>query len=40
MMFGLSDAAIQVINITGRGNIIVVGFRFTLLISISIKEKG
>ncbi len=40
MMFGFPDASTHVINMTGKGNIAVVGFRFTVLISISIKERG
>jgi hypothetical protein len=40
MMLGFPEPSMHVINITGRGNIVVVGFTFTLLISISIREKG
>jgi hypothetical protein len=37
MMFGFPDAFTQVINMAGRENIVVVGLRFTLLTSTSIK---
>jgi hypothetical protein len=37
MTFGFPDSSTHVINMTGRGNIVVAGFRLTLLIFTSIK---